>query len=173
MQTSIGHVFAAGDAVVGPATVVEAVAAGHRAAAAIRQFLDGADLDEYARDLEARPSPGNDWAAIPDDIAPLPRVQSVHHTDAARMATFDEVEACMDEAAALQEASRCLNCGVCSECMACVSVCEAKAIDHTMAATEETIQVGSIILATGYDLLDPTPMQPFGYGRYPKRIHQP
>jgi heterodisulfide reductase subunit A len=167
MQTSIGHVFAAGDAVVGPATVVEAVAAGHRAAAAIRQFLDGADLDEYARDLEARPSPGNDWAAIPDDIAPLPRVQSVHHTDAARMATFDEVEACMDEAAALQEASRCLNCGVCSECMACVSVCEAKAIDHTMAATEETIQVGSIILATGYDLLDPTPMQPFGYGRYP------
>ena len=65
----------------------------------------------------------------------------------------------MDEAAARQEAARCLNCGVCSECMACVSVCEAKAIDHTMTATQETIQVGSIILATGYDLLDPTPMQ--------------
>jgi heterodisulfide reductase subunit A len=35
-----------------------------------------------------------------------------------------------------------------------------------MTATQETIQVGSIILATGYDLLDPTPMKPFGYGRY-------
>ena len=51
--------------------------------------------------------------------------------------------------------------------MACVSVCEAKAIDHTMTATQETLQVGSIILATGYDLLDPTPIKPLGYGRYP------
>ena len=73
----------------------------------------------------------------------------------------------MGEADARQEASRCLNCGVCSECMACVSVCEAKAIDHTMTATQETLQVGSIILATGYDLLDPSPMKPLGYGRYP------
>jgi heterodisulfide reductase subunit A len=51
--------------------------------------------------------------------------------------------------------------------MACVSVCEAKAIDHTMTPTEEVVQVGSIILATGYDLLDPAPIQPLGYGRYP------
>jgi heterodisulfide reductase subunit A2 len=166
MQTSIPHVFAAGDAVVGPATVVEAVAAGHKAAAAIMQFLAGADLDEFAHRLEARPAPGSDWAAIPDDIVPLPRVQPAHNAEAARATSFDEVEACMDEAAARQEAARCLNCGVCSECMACVSVCEAKAIDHTMTATEETLQVGSIILATGYDLLDPTPMKPFGYGRY-------
>jgi heterodisulfide reductase subunit A len=57
--------------------------------------------------------------------------------------------ACMDEAAARQEAARCLNCGTCCECMACVSACEAKAIDHTMQPPQEVIQVGSIILATG------------------------
>lgn len=166
MQTSIPTVFAAGDAVSGPATVIEAVAAGHKAAAAIQQFLDGADLEEFARKIAVQPAPGSNWATIPEDIAPLPRVQPGHTRLAARTTTFDEVEACMGEADARRETARCLNCGVCSECMACVSVCEAKAIDHTMTATQETIQVGSIILATGYDLLDPTPMKPFGYGRY-------
>jgi heterodisulfide reductase subunit A len=167
MQTSIPHVFAAGDAVSGPATVIEAVAAGHKAAAAIQQFLEGADLDEFARSLEARPLPGKEWADIPDNITPLPRVKPGHKRDAPRTITFDEVDPGMGEAEARQEASRCLNCGVCSECMACVSVCEPKAIDHTMTAVQETIQVGSIILATGYDLLDPSPIKPLGYGRYP------
>jgi heterodisulfide reductase subunit A len=51
--------------------------------------------------------------------------------------------------------------------MECVSVCEAKAIDHTMQPWEEAIKVGSIILTTGYDVLDPTPMKQFGYGRFP------
>ncbi|WP_372681743.1 FAD-dependent oxidoreductase, partial [Desulfosarcina sp.] len=167
MQTSIPHVFAAGDAVSGPATVIEAVAAGHKAVAAIQRFLEGADLDEFARVLATRPAPGSDWADIPEGITPLPRVQPLHTFDSARALTFDEVDPGMSEQDAHREASRCLNCGVCSECMACVSVCEAKAIDHTMTTTQETIPVGSIILATGYDLLDPSPMKPLGYGRYP------
>jgi heterodisulfide reductase subunit A len=55
------------------------------------------------------------------------------------------------ETAARREAARCLNCGVCSECMACVTACEAKAIDHAMQPEEMEVKVGSIILATGYD----------------------
>ena len=78
MQTSIPHVFAAGDAVSGPATVIEAVAAGHKAVAAIQRFLDGRDLDEFARSLATQPTPGSDWADIPEDITPLPRVQPAH-----------------------------------------------------------------------------------------------
>ena len=62
---------------------------------------------------------------------------------------------------------RCLNCGVCCECMQCVSACEANAIDHAMRPEKIEVKVGSIILATGYDVMDPTPMQPYGYGRYP------
>jgi heterodisulfide reductase subunit A len=166
MQTSIPYVFAAGDAVSGPATVIEAVAAGHKAVAAIQQFLDGQDLEEFARIQATQPAPGNNWADIPEGIAPLPRVQPAHTVDTARVITFDEVDPAMSEQDARQEAARCLNCGVCSECMACVSVCEAQAIDHTMTATQETIRVGSIILATGYDLLDPTPIKPLGYDRY-------
>ncbi len=167
MQTSIPHVFAAGDAVSGPATVIEAVAAGHRAVAAIQRFFDEEDLEGFALSLANRPAPGSDWADIPEGITPQPRVQPAHAFDPARALTFDEENPGMSEQDARQEAARCLNCGVCSECMACVSVCEAKAIDHSMAAAQETIQVGSIILATGYDLMDPTPVKPLGYGRYP------
>jgi len=84
-----------------------------------------------------------------------------------RTGSFEEVEATMTEAQALAEAGRCLNCATCCECMECVSACEAKAIDHLM--KEETIQIhaGSIILATGYDALEPSPLKQFGYGRYP------
>jgi heterodisulfide reductase subunit A len=53
------------------------------------------------------------------------------------------------------------NCGVCQ------TVCEAGAIDFTQEEEIEEIEVGSIILATGFDLMDPTPMRQFGYGRYP------
>jgi heterodisulfide reductase subunit A len=72
-----------------------------------------------------------------------------------------------EEADARREAARCLNCGICCECMECVRVCEAKAIDHGMQAEDLQVKVGSIILATGYDLMDPSPMKQFGYGRYP------
>jgi heterodisulfide reductase subunit A len=36
-----------------------------------------------------------------------------------------------------------------------------------MAPEEMEVKVGSIVLATGYDLLDPSPIKQFGYGRYP------
>ena len=166
MQTSLPHVFAAGDAVSGPATVIEAVAAGHKAADAIQRFLDGEDMAEVSRSMAVAPKPGTDWAPIPESATAQARVQPAHIPMDARMATFDEVETAMTETDAQKEASRCLNCGVCSECMACVSTCEARAIDHTMTDTEEILQVGSIIVATGYDLLDPTPIKPLGYDRF-------
>ncbi len=166
MQTSLPHVFAAGDAVSGPATVIEAVAAGHRAVSAIQRFLAGEDMAEVSRRLADVPKPGSDWAPIPESIASQARVKPSHIPMDTRTTTFDEVETAMTEVDAKQEASRCLNCGVCSECMACVAACEAKAIDHTMTDTEEILPVGSIILATGYDLLDPTPIKPLGYDRF-------
>jgi len=50
-------------------------------------------------------------------------------------------------------------------CRACEKFCEAKAINFEQ--KDETIEVeaGSIILATGFDLLDPTPMDQYGYGQ--------
>jgi heterodisulfide reductase subunit A2 len=167
MQTSIPSVFAAGDAVSGPASVIEAVAAGHKAVAAIERFINGEDLDAYAAEMEMQPPPGTDWADLPRNMRPEMRVESHHLAVAERVTSFAEVDRSFTEADARREARRCLNCGVCCECMECVRACEAVAIDHGMAEREVQVKVGSIILATGYDTLDPTPMKPFGYGVYP------
>ncbi len=43
---------------------------------------------------------------------------------------FDEIAKGYTEAEAQAEAARCLNCGICSECMQCVAVCQAGAISH-------------------------------------------
>ena len=164
-QTAIPHLFAAGDAVSGPATAIEAVAAAHRAAEAMAAFIDGLDMDGLAATL-AGPVPGQDWAPIASDLPTLARVVPLVTEAALRLKDFSETAGSLPEDAARQEAGRCLNCGVCSECMACVSVCEAKAIDHRMLPEEIEVKVGSIIVASGYDTLDPTPIKPMGYGRF-------
>ncbi len=163
-QTSLPHVFAAGDMVSGPATVIEAVGAAHKAIAAMENFLRGRPIEQTDQPL---PQPGEDFAPIPESAAPQQRATPELRPAAARAATFEEVELALSEDQARREASRCLNCGVCCECMECVKACEAKAIDHSMQPQELEVKVGSVILATGYDALDPTPMKPFGYGRYP------
>ena len=101
------------------------------------------------------------------DCGAQPREQISHLDWAVRVAGFEEESIGLTAEQAQREAERCLNCGVCSECMECVKVCEAKAIDHTQQPEEIEVKVGSIILATGYDLLDPTPMKQYGYGRLP------
>jgi heterodisulfide reductase subunit A len=53
------------------------------------------------------------------------------------------------------------------ECRVCEEFCEAGAIDFDQKEEIVEIDVGSIILATGFDLMDPTPMKQFGYGVYP------
>ena len=167
MQTSIPYVFAGGDAVTGPASVIEAVAAGHKAVEAIHRFIDEEDLSQYAQDLAEQQPSGQSWQEIPEAIVPETRVTSRHQDIGKRIGSFEEVNLNFSEAEAQQEARRCLNCGICSECMECVRVCEANAIDHAMKPREIEVEVGSIILATGYDTFDPTRMKQYGYGIYP------
>ncbi len=142
LQTSIPHVFAGGDAVSGPATVVGAVAAGHRAAEAIDRFVQGVSLDGMT-------------STGPDVVVER------------RTGCFDEIPVRFSEEEALRETQRCLNCGGCCECMECVRACAAKAIDHAMTGEDMEVQVGAVILATGFDVMDPTPLTQFGYGVFP------
>jgi heterodisulfide reductase subunit A len=167
MQTSIPHVFAAGDAVTGPASVIEAVAAGHKAVGAIQRFIDKEDLSRYAEEAAVREPPGRSWQEIPEDICPQARVRSRHRDIRERIGSFEEVDLNFSETEAQEESQRCLNCGICSECMECVKVCEPNAIDHAMKTEEIEVKVGSIILATGYDTFDPSRIKQYGYGTYP------
>lgn len=52
----------------------------------------------------------------------------------------------------------------CIHCFRCMDVCELKAIDFSHQPQETKIKVGSIILATGFDVFDPTPLSEYGYG---------
>ena len=167
MQTSIPHVFASGDAVTGPATVIEAVASGHKAVEAIHRYINGEDLSIYADQSADKEQPGQEWQGIPKELPQKARAHQQHLDAEISTASFEEVDLGFSEADAQQEALRCLNCGVCCECMECVRVCEPKAVDHGMREKELEVKVGSIIIATGYDIMDPTPMKQFGYGKYP------
>ena len=52
-------------------------------------------------------------------------------------------------------------------CGACKTICSADAIDYDM--TDEFVEeeVGAIIVASGYEILDPSVFEEYGYGRYP------
>jgi len=52
------------------------------------------------------------------------------------------------------------------KCGACIKFCEAGAIDFDQTDQIIELEVGAIILATGYDLLDPSQIPQYGYGRY-------
>jgi heterodisulfide reductase subunit A len=57
--------------------------------------------------------------------------------------------------------------GVCGKTFKCKDACPADAIDFEQEATFVDLDVGAIIVATGFDLIDPTTQPEFGYGVYP------
>lgn len=171
LQTSLEIVFAGGDMVTGPATVVEAIAQGRKAALGIDTYIKRieTDMDAPVSVHDTGPGQGKttgNYSDIPLNVEVEERVcvQSVDPEQ--RVRSFTEVEATLTEDAAIREANRCLNCATCCECMECVTACESKAIDHLMREEILQINAGSIILATGYDPLDPSPMKQFGYGKF-------
>lgn len=54
----------------------------------------------------------------------------------------------------------------CLECMACVDVCQANAIDHEMTEEKVVIEVGAIILSPGFTLFEPALRGEYGFGIY-------
>ena len=123
-QTEMKGVFAGGDAANGPGTVIEAIAAGRRAAESIDQYLggdgvfevgmrksecgdrnaEGAGVDEGGRSTqlyEGRRESG---------FADLKRVETPARQLAARTDTFEEVELCFSEEQVQAETHRCLQC---------------------------------------------------------------
>ncbi|MBW2561549.1 MAG: CoB--CoM heterodisulfide reductase iron-sulfur subunit A family protein, partial [Deltaproteobacteria bacterium] len=52
------------------------------------------------------------------------------------------------------------------KCRLCEKICEQGAIDFEQEDTDREITVGAIVLATGYDLMDTSPLVQYGYGTY-------
>lgn len=105
--TSREGVFAAGDAVTGPSSVINAIASGRKAAVALDRFLGGSgNIDEkLAPPSEVKPYLGP-WAGF----ASLERCRDAHMAAEERLKSFCRVMRDMAEKEAGNEAGRCLQC---------------------------------------------------------------
>jgi len=160
-ETGRKGVFGCGDGTNGPGTVVEAAASGRRAARAVNVYLTGGDFEELKSENDLPRMDDVDTEGIKRE----PRVKIP--ASGASVKTFDEVEKSLTAEEAVKEASRCLTCGGCCDCRTCITACKAEAIDYDMKDTVKTLDVGSIIVATGFDAMDPSVMKEYGYGKYP------
>ena len=160
LATDEEGVFAGGDGVTGPKSAVEAINHGHEAAISIDRYLTGADLGE------GREQPTEEPAPIPE--GEHERKERIHLKKIPlerRLSSFDEIELGYSEEEARAESERCLNCGFCSECLQCVTACEAKAIMHDMKEEVVDIPVGSVILAPGFEPFDANIKGEYGHDR--------
>ena len=170
LETNREGIFAGGDAAAGPGALIEGIAAGRRGALSIDRYLRGVPL-QTPRELLPLPKAELTEAEIAESVARgevdlTPRVEAPKAAATERVGDFREVELCMSEQQALSEAQRCLACGLCSECYQCVLACKAHAIDHQQAPYEETLGIGAVVLAPGYQLYDARRAGELGYQRY-------
>jgi heterodisulfide reductase subunit A-like polyferredoxin len=172
LATSLSGIFAGGDVVTGTTFVVDAIAAGHKAAESIDRYLNGLELSsEHPRPALAEIDEGE----ARQRMLANPALAAARHEMQKRPANqrrqdFEEVYLNLSEEEARAEAARCLGCGICSECLQCVYVCRANAIDHNMPARELELNVGAIILSPGSQPLPGEIKPEFGYGRYPNVV---
>ena len=132
MQTGMPGVFAAGDMVNGPTSVVEAMASGNKAACFIDLYVREQDLIRQrilrpALPPEAVPQ----WSRIAYDPGHHPDEISIDR----RRTTFDLIENAFDDVTAKKEANRCIRCAKaidyyneCWYCLPCEVECPTQAL---------------------------------------------
>ena len=106
LATNIPWVFAGGDFVTGPTEVVQAIAAGRRAAMAIDKYLSGDKSPVQMWELR----PELIEAGEKEEVQEIPRVEISTLGVEERVAGFDETVLGLSVEQALREASRCLRC---------------------------------------------------------------
>jgi NADPH-dependent glutamate synthase beta subunit-like oxidoreductase len=107
LATDCEGVFAGGDAVLGPATAVEAIAHGRRAAEAIERYLHPGKPARFPWNGPRSLDTAFDPAAAPSETT---RRQTPKLPPQERRMCFDEVELSLSAADARLEADRCLRC---------------------------------------------------------------
>jgi NADPH-dependent glutamate synthase beta subunit-like oxidoreductase len=105
-ETGVDGVFAGGDTVSGPSTIVEAIAAGRRAANAMDKYLGGRGIIDSSRETAAASYNGD----RPRGFADLKRAESPSLAVGERHKGFSEVDLCFDDEHAAYEVNRCLHC---------------------------------------------------------------
>jgi NADH-quinone oxidoreductase subunit F len=107
LATSRQSVFAGGDAVTGPATVIEAMAAGERAAISIHNYLTGKSMTEGPL---RQPEKRMEIPRAVETPEEKERVRMPTLTLKRRLGSFQEVNLGYSAKKAMEEAKRCLRC---------------------------------------------------------------
>jgi NADPH-dependent glutamate synthase beta subunit-like oxidoreductase len=118
LQSDDPDIFAGGDAVRGPQSVIEAIADGRQAAISIDRYIQGQDL-RLDRDIELKAITNPQK----EKYDPSARVQMPRLKPRSRVKNFKEVQKGFTKKMATQEARRCISCGTC-----CIQACPYDAI---------------------------------------------
>lgn len=128
LATSAKGIFAGGDAVTGPASIIAAIGQGRKAAVSIDRFLGGTGvIDRLTGRLQAAAAP----EAAPRGTA---RAEVRRAAPGKRLGDFEIVEKGLDTETAMREAARCLSCDLrefdvtvneaaCKDCGYCREIC--------------------------------------------------
>ena len=129
LETDKPGVFAGGDVVSGPASIIEAIAHGRKAAASIDRFLGGTGV------IDQRLAPPEEEVAVSEyDVEDQSRVSAPDAPLIDRTRSFRPVELGLTDEMAIKEAERCRSCDArrydvkvygeaCKECGYCIEVC--------------------------------------------------
>jgi NADPH-dependent glutamate synthase beta subunit-like oxidoreductase len=141
LETKIPGVFAGGDIVTGPASIIEAISAGKRAAVSIDRYLNGQNLRTGREEEIEETTWVKDW----EKITKKPERYTAPHIDIGRQkVSFEEADELLAKTkeVAMFEARRCLECGPCTECLGSEGLCETD-----KAAVDETLCTGCNLCA--------------------------
>jgi len=138
LETKIPGVFAGGDIATGPASIIEAVGAGKRAAVSIHLYLNGLDLRSGRDENIEETTWVKNWGSVnKKERRYEPPIEKPH-------LSFEEAAKYLKKIKrkAMFEAFRCLSCGPCAECLANMDLCEGD-----KAVVDESLCIGCNVCA--------------------------
>jgi NADPH-dependent glutamate synthase beta subunit-like oxidoreductase len=110
LETTVRKIYAGGDVVKGPSSVVEAIAMGRKSALSIDKQLGGTGELPSGTELRTEPAKPHWPGSSEPEFYAKPRVRMPKLPVESRKNNFSAVELGFDESMALEEASRCLSC---------------------------------------------------------------
>jgi NADPH-dependent glutamate synthase beta subunit-like oxidoreductase/formate hydrogenlyase subunit 6/NADH:ubiquinone oxidoreductase subunit I len=151
LKTGNPKIWAGGDVVSGPSTVLASMAHGRIAAGKIIESLTG--LPSPFAELPLRIRGVGDYSTISEELPQQPRQEMALRQPKVRRRDFEEVGLGLTVDQATAEARRCLQCSACCECRSCDTVCsDIGAIDHLRTPTTVEFSSPGIIVANDQEM---------------------
>jgi len=172
LATNVEGIFAGGDAVTGPSIVIEAIAAGKKAALSIDEYLRGEPLSSKKDKRQPEEISAGEVSILKSRFPTKNRIPIQELEPTKRIKDFREVEQGYSISEAQEEAERCLASQIegCIGCHECETRCTAKAINYNMQDEYIGLNVGAVVFSTGYELFDPSIQYELGYRKYPNVV---